>query len=143
MSTTLSSFVSADQLPNPANLTTRLETVLEYDEQITELQRQIKSLEQKREFVIQEHIQAGVMAEGPLSLKAKVTKRESLDVDAFAKKYPDEFRALYQEIGEQKFKPSKQDAAKVLTSFQVEKVCKKTETVNYAVVYEMSTGAEL
>ena len=143
MTTTLSSFVSADQLPNPANLTTRLETVLEYDEQITELQRQIKSLEQKREYVIQEHIQAGVMAEGPLSLKAKVTKRESLDVDLFAQKYPEEYRALYQEIGEQKFKPSKQDAAKVLTSFQVEKVCKKTETVNYTVVYEMSTGAEL
>ena len=143
MSTTLSEFVTADQLPNPANLTTRLETVLEYDEQITELQRQIKALEQKREYVIQEHLSAGVMVEGPLSLKAKVTKRESLDVDLFAQKYPDEFRALYQEIGEQKFKPSKQDASKVLTSFQVEKVCKKTETVNYAVVYEMSTGAEL
>jgi len=143
MSTTLSEFVTADQLPNPANLTTRLETVLEYDEQITELQRQIKALEQKREYVIQEHLSAGVMVEGPLSLKAKVTKRESLDVDAFAKKYPDEFRELYQEIGEAKFKPSKQDAAKVLTSFQVEKVCKKTETVNYTVVYELSTGAEL
>jgi len=143
MSTTLSSFVTADQLPNPANLTTRLETVLEYDEHITELQRQIKTLEQKREFIIQEHIQAGVTTEGPLSLKAKVTKRESLDVDAFAKKYPDEFRVLYQEMGEAKFKPSKQDAAKVLTSFQVEKVCKKTETVNYTVVYELSTGAEL
>lgn len=143
MSTTLSSFISADQLPNPANLTTRLESVLEYDEQITELQRQIKALEQKREYVIQEHLSAGVMVEGPLSLKAKVTKRESLDVDAFAKKYPDEFRALYQEIGEQKFKPSKQDAAKVLTSFQVEKVCKKTETVSYTVAYELSTGAEL
>jgi hypothetical protein len=143
MTTTLSSFVSADQLPNPANLTTRLESVLEYDEQITELQRQIKALEQKREYVIQEHLSAGVMVEGPLSLKAKVTKRESLDVDAFAKKYPDEFRALYQEIGEQKFKPSKQDAAKVLTSFQVEKVCKKTESITYTVAYEMSTGAEL
>jgi hypothetical protein len=143
MTTTLSSFVSADQLPNPANLTTRLETVLEYDEQITELQRQIKALEQKREYVIQEHLSAGVMVEGPLSLKAKVTKRESLDADAFAKKYPDEFRALYQEIGEQKFKPSKQDAAKVLTSFQVEKVCKKTESITYTVAYEMSTGAEL
>lgn len=78
MTTTLSSFVSADQLPNPANLTTRLETVLEYDEQIAELQRQIKALEQKREYVIQEHLSAGVMVEGPLSLKAKVTKRESL-----------------------------------------------------------------
>ena len=143
MSTTLSEFVTADQIPTQVNLTTRLETVLEYDEQITELQRQIKSLEQKREFIIQEHIQPGVMAEGPLSLKAKVTKREALYVDAFAKKYPDEFRALYQELGEQKFKPSKQDAAKVLTSYQVEKVCKKTETVNYTVVYELSTGAEL
>jgi len=45
MTTTLSSFVSADQLPNPATITTRLETVLEYDEQIAELQRQIKVLE--------------------------------------------------------------------------------------------------
>ena len=143
MTSSLLDFVTADQIPEKANLTTGLGTVLELDEQITELQRQIKSLEQKREFIIQEHIQAGVMVEGPLSLKAKVTKRESLDVDAFAKKYPDEFRALYQEMGEAKFKPSKQDAAKVLTSFQVEKVCKKTETVNYTVVYELSTGAEL
>jgi len=140
MTTTLSSFVTADQVPR---VTARLEEVLEIDKEIVELQRQIKSREQRRAMIIEEHINAGVTVEGPLSIQKKVTKRDTLDAEAFSEKYPDQFFELWREISQAKFKPSKSDALKVLTSFQVEKVCKHTETVSYTVEYDLYHGAEL
>lgn len=140
MTSTISQFVTADQIPN---VTTRLEEVLDIDKELVELSRKIKSLEQKRAFVIEEHINAGIIQEGPLSIQKKVTKRDTLDADLMAEKYPELFDRLWEQIGQKKFKPSKTEAALVLTSHQIEKVCKHSETISYSVEFDIHHGAEL
>jgi len=140
MTQTLSDFITADQVPK---VTTRLEDGYKIELEILSLQEQIKDLETRKMMIIEDHVNSGVMVEGPFSVKKTVRTREALDPDAFAEKYPAEFDSLWREIGSQKFKPSKADAAKVLTSHQIEKVSKKTESVTYSVEWDLHAGVEL
>ncbi len=137
---TLAAFVTADTI---APVTTRLEDGYQIGLKIADLQKEIESLQEQQALIIEDHINAGITEEGPFSIKKKVSKRETLDPDAFAEKYPEEFGELWRELGQAKFKPSKTDAAKVLTSHQIEKICKKSESVTYSIDWDMHQGAEL
>ncbi|MCK9592815.1 MAG: hypothetical protein M0Q91_12500 [Methanoregula sp.] len=136
---TQTSFIPASEIPR---LTTRLQQAFELDIEICSLQKEIKDREDRKQFIIEEHVNAGVLQDGPFSIKKKVTKRDSLDTEAFAEKYPAEFEELWRKIGQTKFRPSKAEASKVLTSDQVEKICKHTESVTYSIEWDPHQGAE-
>jgi hypothetical protein len=133
-------FIPANELPQ--QVITKLQDGFEIDIQIAKLQEQIADLEKQKEVIIQEHLTAGQVQEGPFTLETKVKKIERLDPDLFFQTYPTQFHELFLELGETKFKPSKPDAAKVLTSYQIEKVCKKTETVTHVIKWDPHQGAE-
>jgi len=136
----LADFVPATEIPR---ITTRLEDAYKIELEILALQDKITDLQNRKMTIIEEHVNAGETVEGPFSITKKVTKRATLDADKFFETYPDQFASLWQELGQSKFKPSKAEAAKVLTSHQIEKICKHSESVSYSVDWDMHAEAEL
>ena len=139
MASSLLDFVPATEIPR---VTTKLEDGYKIELEILALEQKIQDLQARKMMIIEDHVNSGIMVEGPFSVKKTVRSRETLDTDAFAEKYPAEFDALWRELGSMKFKPSKAEAAKVLTSHQIEKVSKKSESVSYSVEWDIHQGAE-
>lgn len=132
-------FQSADHI---IPCTRTLEEAWKIQDKIDDLKKKLARLEEEREQIIEEHVNSGVMQEGPFSVKKTVRKRAALDTALFAEKYPAEFQELWQEIGQTKFKPSKTDASKVLTRHQIEKISTVSETVTYDIDFDIHQGAE-
>jgi hypothetical protein len=133
-------FTRADQIP--MTVTSRLEDGFKIDLKIQALLKEIDELTEQKQLIINEHINAGITSEGQFSILTKVKKTSRLDPDRFAEKYPAEFEMLWRELGATKFKPSQKEAAMVLTSFQIEKICNVSESVTHVIDWDPHQGAE-
>lgn len=140
MSTTLSEFVTADTFKP---LTRTLEEVWTIQEKITDLEKKIARLEAERDGIIEEHIAAGVMEEGPLFVKKDIKRRSTPNAAKFAAKYPKKFDKLVKDFAASKYKPTQKEALTVITSYQLEQVSDVSETVSYSVDLDIHKGAEL
>ena len=134
MTATLTDFVTADKI---VPVTTRLEEAFKLADEILTLEARIAELEERRQFIIQEHIGAGVVEEGPFTLQKKVTRRATVNPEKFAEKYPDEYLELVKRHANGKYKPTQKEAAEVLTSYQIEKISDVKESVTYSVDWDM------
>jgi len=106
------------------------------EQELRPLRQEIQNLMEARDRIITEHVQGGCKQDGAFYLKETSKPKLVLDGDLFAEKYPEEFEMLWREIGTSKFKPSKSDAAKVLTSYQIEKCCKQQGEFKYTVDWD-------
>jgi len=150
MSTTLSSFVTGDQigefvthesLKHAAKLQQKAQEIKdkieilreEYEETVEPLQQEISSLLNARDRIIREHQNRGVECDGPFSIVVDSKPREVIDDAAFREKYPDEHKAVFEKYGYEKFKASKDEASYKLSSYQIEKICKKQGQYTYKI----------
>lgn len=94
---------------------------------------EIEMLLAARDRIVNQHQADKVEREGTFYITVDKKPKEVIDVDVFRKEKPKEFKKLFDLMGFEKFKPSKEDASKVLTTFQVEKLCKKQGKTTYKV----------
>lgn len=150
MSTTLSQFVTADKigefvthesLKHAAKLQQKAQEIKdkieilreEYEETIEPLQQEIRLLLEARDRIIREHQNKGIEQDGPFSIVVDKKPREVLDDAAFREKFPEDHKAVFEKYGYEKFKASKDEAAYKLSSFDIEKICKKQGQYTYRI----------
>ena len=127
--------LKADEIQKQIN-----KSLSDLEQELKPLREEILSLLSARDRIVSEHQQADKTQEGAFFVKQVARPTERLDSDLFAETYPDEFESLWKEIGISKFKPSKADAAKVLTSYQIEKVCKPAGESKFVVDWDPRQG---
>lgn len=137
--TTLSSFQTADQFIPPVST---LEEAWNIDLKIKDLQEKIARLQARKDTILEEHMQAGVMQEGPFSIKRDLKTRRTINTDKIREKYPGEYAEAVREFAADKYRPTQKELGKYLTSYQLEKVSDITEYVSYSVDWDPHQGAE-
>lgn len=159
MSTTLSDFTPADQIfiapetlkhaaalqNKAAELQEQIATIRDRlndlikplqdaaQDEISPLENEIVMLLEARDRIIRDHQSRGVESDGPFSIVVDKKPRQEMDDAAFREKYPDQHRAVFDQVGYKKYKASKEDAALELTSHQIEKVCKLRGNYTYKI----------
>jgi len=115
-------------------------SIAELEKELAPLRDDIKSLLEARDRIIEDHLLSDVKQEGAFFVEEYAKPRQVIDADLFAEKYPEEFDILVRKHAARKFKPTKDDAAFVLTSYQIEKICKPQGTSKYRVGWDIRTG---
>jgi len=92
-------------------------------ENIGIVQREVDRREEMISAIIQEHRNAGIMNEGPLSILEKPGRR-SLNLKAFEETYPDKFTR----VAKVKYSATIADAERVLSGEEVEAICTRSES---------------
>ena len=88
-----------------------LEDAMEAECQAEELEKQAQALREKVQEILNEHIRAGVFAEGPFKIIEEVSSRRLVDIEKLKRKFPDIFRS----VARQKYTASVGDVEKVLS----------------------------
>ena len=92
--------------------------IRQLNENIKIIQRTIEDRQKQIDFIVSDHLNAGVRQEGRLFLKEKPGRR-TLDIKAFESAYPEEF----QKVAKVKLSATITDAEKVLSGEVVDSLC--------------------
>lgn len=106
---------TAGTLDNVFSLQDEIRTLRE---NIAIIQREVDRRQEQVSAIVQEHVIAGIMHEGPLSI-LETPGRRSLNLKAFEKEHPEQFKR----VAKVKYSTTIADAEKVLSGEEVEAVC--------------------
>lgn len=101
-----------------------LADAMDADCEAEQLEKQVQALKQKVQGILNEHIRAGILSEGPFKIVEDVSTRRLVNIERLKSLFP----SVFQTVAHQKYTASVTDVEKILSGQDLEAVITVQET---------------